>query len=439
MIPGSELRQRRKNIGISQYQFAQRVGITSATLSAWELNKKSPSPAVHTAVSTALRELEAHKVAGAFHPNKRRTNGKAGKKPPPHVGGSHRVVPNLEQTGPTVLAAFSGCGGMAEGFRAAGCSIQAYVDSNSDARDTFARNFPGARSIGTDITTIQPAEVEDQLRGTGLGGTHIDILAGGPPCQGFSLAGKRNHDDPRNQLFNHLLSLADVVQPRVIVMENVRLLLSMKDPNGTYVIDRIIDSMTQRGYTATVNPVNAQDYGVPQHRERIFIIATRVNPIHFPPASHGSNLMPHRTFRDATADLPPLEAGQACPNDPLHWAVDHPEHVLSWLRDVPEGKSAHDNADPALRPPSGYNTTYKRLRWDEPASTIGTTFGMISASRNVHPQYTRSLTIREAMRLQTIPDDYQFAGTWGAIRTMIGNAVPPQLALTLARHVIPQL
>src|SRR5206468_2232727 len=117
--------------------------------------------------------------------------------------------------------------------------------------------------------------------------------------------------------------------------------------------------------------------------------------------------------------------GEASPTDPWHWAVSHPAHVIAMLRDVPEGQSAHDNLDSTLRPRSGYNTTYKRLRWDEPSSTIGTTFGMISASRNVHPQYTRSLTVREAMRCQTLPDDFQLFGSLGDIRRMIGNAVPP--------------
>jgi DNA (cytosine-5)-methyltransferase 1 len=105
------------------------------------------------------------------------------------------------------------------------------------------------------------------------------------------------------------------------------------------------------------------------------------------------------------------------------------------LKGVPEGESAHNNPDPKKRPPSGYNTTYKRIRWDEPCSTISTTFGMISGSRNVHPSNTRSLTIREAARCQTFPDDFKFCGTLGQIRTVIGNAVPPGLAEAVATHV----
>ena len=327
---------------------------------------------------------------------------------------------------------------MAEGFRLAGCAIDGFLDIVPAARSTFGRNFPAATCVGEDVLLLDEGRVAALCRSA-----PIDIVAGGPPCQGFSLAGKRDRDDPRNQLFAGLLRIADLVRPSFVVMENVRLLLSMRDPGGGLVVDRIVAEMAAHGYDTTVNIVNAQDYGVPQCRERVFIVATNtglgIDPVEFPPPTHGSAIMPHRTFREATIGLPSLESGQASADDPLHWAVEHPDHVVDWLRDVPEGMSAHDNPDPDRRPPSGYNTTYKRLRWDEPASTIGTTFGMISASRNVHPADTRSLTVREAMRIQTFPDDYLFDGTWGAIRTMIGNAVPPVLAQALATRLVETL
>ncbi len=129
-----------------------------------------------------------------------------------------------------------------------------------------------------------------------------------------------------------------------------------------------------------------------------------------------------------------MESGEKS-SDPFHEAVRHPDHVIRWLWDVPEGASAHDNKDEKLRPPSGYNTTYKRQKWDEPASTVQTTFGMISGSNNVHPIATRSLTIREAARIQSFPDSYKFSGTLGTIRKGIGNAVPPLLSLQIGLHV----
>ena len=115
--------------------------------------------------------------------------------------------------------------------------------------------------------------------------------------------------------------------------------------------------------------------------------------------------------------------------------MSHPKHVIEWLWDVPEGASAHDNEDERLRPPSGYNTTYKRQVWFEPGATVQTTFGMISGCRNVHPLATRSLTVREAARLQTFPDSFKFVGSLQTVRTGIGNAVPPLLAYELGRHI----
>ncbi|MFT5527886.1 MAG: DNA (cytosine-5)-methyltransferase 1, partial [Pirellulaceae bacterium] len=113
--------------------------------------------------------------------------------------------------------------------------------------------------------------------------------------------------------------------------------------------------------------------------------------------------------------------------------------VIQWLWNVPEGKSAHDNEDPKLRPPSGYNTTYKRQVWKQPAATVQTTFGMISGCRNVHPIATRSLTIREAARIQSFPDSYRFQGTLKTIRTGIGNAIPPLLAYRIGQHALKLL
>jgi DNA (cytosine-5)-methyltransferase 1 len=147
-----------------------------------------------------------------------------------------------------------------------------------------------------------------------------------------------------------------------------------------------------------------------------------------------SEILPFRTFADACSDLVFLESGESS-EDSLHNAVKHPAHVIDWLWDVPQGLSAHENKEPSKRPPSGYNTTYKRQVWSEPASTVQTTFGMISGCRNVHPIATRSLTIREAARIQSFPDSYKFIGTLGAIRTGVGNAVPPLLAYTVACHL----
>lgn len=289
VITGSELRARRIAVGISQYRFARLAGVSSALLSSWELERTTPRPVTAQRVLAALAEVESNYV-----PAVKRPSGHAGRRRPARARPkdiTERIVSPAAPDAPRVLTAFSGCGGMAEGFRAAGCSIEGYLEIVPAARNTFARNFPAARCIGEDVLDLDNRRVA-----TALGGTSIDILAGGPPCQGFSLAGKRDPNDPRNRLFAGLLRLADLVQPSFIVMENVRLLLSMKDPDGTPVIDRIVASMAVHGHDTTVNVVNAQDYGVPQFRERVFIIGTRrslgIEPVAIPPPTHGPNLLP---------------------------------------------------------------------------------------------------------------------------------------------------
>lgn len=339
----------------------------------------------------------------------------------------------------TGLSLFSGCGGFSLGFKSAGCDLKGFVEIDDGLSKIYEANFENTPRIGSDITKLTSAEIEKFCFDAG----NIDVVIGGPPCQGFSLSGKRDVQDPRNYLFQDYMRVLDVVRPKVAVIENVRLLTSMKSKEGGYVKDQIITDLQKHGYHAQLFEVNACSHGVPQHRERVFFVAVRsdlnIRPS-FPPVEYAQTnelfnptKLP-RSFADACSDLDFLESGQDS-RDPLHRAVKHPDHVIKWLWDVPQGASAHDNDDPDLRPPSGYNTTYKRQVWLEPSSTVQTTFGMISGCRNVHPIATRSLTIREAARLQSFPDTYNFVGSLGTIRTGIGNAVPPLLARRLAHHV----
>ena len=459
MTPMHWIRQGRKERGLSQANLARVTGIVQAHISMWELDKAEPSEPGRQRILEVFRQLDAGRIPDGLLLRNHRKSASAAKEF--GDGGenaeaeqrSKQWFPPVEfaqgetdiRREPTVVACFAGCGGMGLGFRQAGFSVLGYVELNDAARRTFARNFPEATPLACDVRDVQDHHARNWRHRFG----HVDVLCGGPPCQGFSLAGKRDQNDSRNTLFRDYLRIAEHLAPAVVVMENVRVLTSMKDPDGRPVLNRIRDEFDRIGYDVEHRELNAQDFGVPQFRERVFFVAVRRDlapkrPLFFPQPTHGHEpapslfspgLKPYSTFRDATSDLEPLESGQASKSDLHHWAVDHPPHVLRWLRDVPEGRSAHDNRDPDLRPPSGYNTTYKRLRWDEPSSTIGTTFGMISACRTVHPKCTRSLTVREAIRCQTFPDEYVFEGTTGDIRTQIGNAVPPGLSRAIATHI----
>lgn len=460
-ISGAELRLLRQRRKLSQAKLAVLLQVPQARLSQWELDKLPVADGIVDRVHSLLGSLDDGELERLRKKRYQRHEYVVGGN-----GATRSVFHNdaaiaanreyldllsrleerrshLDADSPTAIALFAGCGGMSLGFSWAGFRVHGFIELQPDFRAIYKQNFPNARELGSDITRVSDEQVAEWATKFGT----IDVLFGGPPCQGFSLTGKRDRFDPRNQLFRHYARVASILRPKAILLENVRLLTSMKSEDGNWVKDEIGEAFSEFGYRMIHKELDAQDYGVPQHRERVFFVGVRqdieLKPS-LPPATRGeshngdlfaSGLHPFRTFRVATCDLEAVESGQKAAHDQWHEAVAHPKHVVEWLKDVPEGASAHDNADPAMRPPSGYNTTYKRLCWDEPASTVSTTFGMISGCRNVHPTNTRSLTVREALRCQSFPDTFKLVGSLGAIRTSIGNAVPPLLGHALASHL----
>ena len=447
---GTELRSVRESLGISQARFSEIVGLPQHLLSSFELEKATLPIDDLSKINDLLpniMKLEAvlrRKKRYRKHTYSNREIDSARSQRYRKTSGNAKYLDTLTdlQTVPpssfTGLSLFSGIGGLSLGFRRAGCSIRGFVEIDDAISRMYEANFD-ARRVGSDITQLSSKCLKRLLEKIGP----VDVVIGGPPCQGFSLSGKRRTDDPRNNLFKEYLRVIEVVSPRIAIMENVRLLTSMHQENGGLVKDAVIEGFTRHQYRSNLFEINAKHYGVPQHRDRVFFVAVRDDisvPPTFPPATFGetgdlfAQLYDVRTFADACSDLPYIESGEET-DDPMHRSVSHPDHVIDWLWNVPQGASAHENADPMLRPPSGYNTTYKRQIWDEPGSTVQTTFGMISGCRNVHPIATRSMTIREAARLQSFPDSYTFVGTLNAIRTGIGNAVPPLLARCIAEHI----
>jgi DNA (cytosine-5)-methyltransferase 1 len=454
---GPALRAARAALGLSQAKLAELTGVPQHALSAYELEKAAPDPVVLRSVSETLSNLgmvkgvvtrkkryQAHIYEKIKHdPSRILRHAKT-------LGNDEyvRFISELDENRKfkkhSALSLFSGCGGLSLGFTWAGYDIKGFVELEEELRNIYRSNFPEAKELGGDISSLSDKTIA--LAATEIGA--VDVIIGGPPCQGFSLSGKRSVHDPRNTLFLDYLRFVDAFRPKVAVLENVRLLTSMKSPHGGYVRDEIQKKFSERGYSVALFEANAKDYGVPQHRERVFFVAVRSDikgKPSFPKPTHGGlvgdlfrQLKPHRTFGDACSDLPFLESGE-CSTDTLHAAVSHPKHNIEWLWNVPEGSSAHDNSDPNLRPPSGYNTTYKRQVWSEPGATVQTTFGMISGCRNVHPIATRSLTVREAARLQSFPDSFKFEAKLGTVRTGIGNSVPPLLAFQIATHIASQI
>ena len=464
------IREKRLEYKISQTKIAEASGFSKAQISSWELGKTKPTLEDVIVVCNTLFAL-IHDIDNGLGDirKKRITKSDRAKMELPKAMESadeyyRYLSKNTQQTcpyrddltklymramtpksidAPRAIALFSGCGGLSLGFAAAGFNLVGHVEIEESVNKIYDLNFPNSKLLGTDICNITDSQIMCWKQEFG----DIDVVIGGPPCQGFSLAGKRDPDDLRNQLFKYYANVVSLIHPKAFILENVRLLTSMKTSGSKLFIDCITDSFSKVGYHLEKLELNMADYGIPQSRERVVIVGVRNDidkKFYFPIATHQVGALSlfkgkkQLSFRDATQDLAFVESGEVS-NDPLHWSISHPKHVIEWLKDVPEGCSAHDNKDPSLRPPSGFNTTYKRIKWDEPCSTITTNFSMISGCRNVHPLATRSLTIREAARVQSFPDEFVFVGRWGDIRKAIGNAVPPIFAEIIAESIKNQI
>lgn len=450
------IRKIRENLTVSQAQFSEILGITQYRLSALELGKYAPSKEEIAKITLTADKIKRGEIIlrkkkrifketfntsiVASNPRRSYTRTKRNGEYISLLNALAYEFNKNDGTGPKAISFFSGCGGLCYGITAAGFNIVASNELVDSYRNIYKLNFPNAKFLSNDIREISDKEINELVK------IHpeIDLFAGGPPCQGFSLAGKRNVEDQRNTLFHFYLKIASKIKPKIILMENVRLLTSMKNPKGKLIKDEIINTFNKIGYNGEFFIVNASDYEVAQNRERVIFIGVRKD-IDIPPSIPEpispkytdlfSRTTPKFTFGDAVSDLDYIESGESSETDIYHKSTKHPEHVIRWLYNVPEGKSAHENKDPSLRPPSGYNTTYKRQIWNEPGSTVTTNFNMISGGNNVHPIATRALTIREALRLQSFPDSFKLTGSDGAIRTVIGNAVPPVLAYNIAKYI----
>ncbi len=367
---------------------------------------------------------------------------------------------------PTCIDLFCGAGGLSYGLELAGFQTIAAVDFDANATATFKKNHPQATVITDDISRIDSETLVSLLRGR-----ELDLLAGGPSCQGYSTHGKRDQNDPRNFLFEHYLRLAEALRPKWILIENVQGLLTY---NRGYFKEVILAKLQSMGYHADARVLNTADYGVPQLRKRIFFIATRTDqPITFPAATHSgsklSGLSEYVTVGEALADLPagfsdtdnseyackartPFQKylrGRSTRLE-LHTARPLSEQANSIAKHVQEGlglrsvpleflpdrfKKMRTIGNGDFR--KDCTTLYHRLSRNKPSYTITTNFRNIASGPFLHPTEDRSLTPREAARLMTFPDDYQFLGT--GIPRQIGNAVPPLMAKAMGEHLLKLL
>ena len=361
----------------------------------------------------------------------------------------------------TAIDLFCGAGGLSEGFRQAGFHVLAGQDCDMRAGETFSLTHPEARFIGG---PIQNVSADDLLRAAGAKPGEIDVIVGGPPCQGYSVYNhQRGVTDPRAGLFREYLRIVEGVRPRWLVMENVTGITSIA---GGRIVDEIFAGMSKLGYRVEMKVLRAEEFGVPQERRRVFFIATRTDaPIYFPTPTHGPGLQPFVTVWDAISDLPRLENGTKSEPRPYRKApsngfqaqlrgantVVH-NHSASRLapinvermRHIPPGGSWRDIPFELL--PDGmkmakrsdHTKRYGRPRKTDLACTVLTKCD-VHWGAYIHPVQNRSFSVREAARLQAFPDSFHFQGSATEQYVQVGNAVPPLLAQAVAQEVFNQI
>lgn len=320
---------------------------------------------------------------------------------------------------------FSGCGGLTQGLKAAGFNILAAIEIDPRAADVYSANHPEVLSLVADIRTVRTSELMHRL---GLSPGDLDLLAGCPPCQGFSRIRTRNgppvHDE-RNDLAAEFGRFVRAFLPKAVMLENV------PQFRADHRFLQLRDELVRLGYSIADDVFDASDFGVPQRRKRLILKALRKKNAIPTPVEPCEQL----TVRDAIGSLP--RAGRS--GDPLH---DLPERrspkVRRLISQIPRDGGSRSALSSKMRlechkRSDGFSDVYGRMKWDAPSPTITSGCGNPSKGRFLHPSKNRTITLREAAILQSFPTDYRFSVCHGreAIARLIGNALPPAM---IARH-----
>lgn len=342
-----------------------------------------------------------------------------------------------------ILDLFCGAGGFSSGFEQnPNFATLIGLDFEKSAIATFSHNFPNSLAICGDIIdkSVKNQIVEKSKK---LG---INMIIGGPPCQGFSLKGKNlGLNDPRNFLFLEYFDIVERLKPQIFIIENVKNILSSE---SGYFKMQIEQKILNLGYKVNSGILNAYDYGVPQNRQRAFFIACKDKFIEFP-----AKFDEKFSVKDAIWDLAYLQSGEGeiiseYKNEPsskyqkmlrgkylqYHKASNHAKIALEKLKMIPS-ESSKEYLPKELWGNQKFATTWGRLVWNEPSPTIDTRFDTPSNGKNSHPVLHRSITPREAARIQSFRDDFEFLGTKTQVCKQIGNAVPPLLAKAIADKI----
>lgn len=316
----------------------------------------------------------------------------------------------------TFIDLFSGVGGLSLGFIKAGFDLLCAIDFDEDCANTFKRNHKDTPFIYKDVRKVSRKDFK------GCNISSVDIVAAGIPCQSFSFAGNRNRrrfgngDDDRNYLFKEVVRISKILNPKVIVFENVKGILSLKDGK---IRDQIINDLAKIGYDADWQILDASNFGTPQKRERVVFVANRMGVRNlFPKVWKGAKI---RTVGDALEKV----------KGPNHHPRELRGVVLERVKLLREGQN-WKNLPKHLQTRSVHSGAYGRLDSSKPSRTILTRFDTPSVGYVVHPKQNRVITVREAARLQDFPDNFEFTGTLLSQCRQVGNAVPVNLARCIA-------
>lgn len=349
-----------------------------------------------------------------------------------------------------VLDLFSGAGGFSYGIdKNPHFKTLLALDFNENALKTFKHNMPEAEIIVGDIkdSQIKKIIIEKSKK------YNINMIIGGPPCQGFSLKGKKlGLEDPRNYLFREYLNIVEELNPEIFIIENVKALLST---SAGWFKNQILEKIEQLGYFVDYGVLTASDFGVPQTRQRAVFICCKTKKIQLPKPSSKKIV----TVRDAISDLAYLNSGEGFVEQNYsteaksdyqkmmrkgakklynHKASNHAQIAIKKLEMIPP-ECGKEHLPKELLGNQKFSGTWGRLKWNLPSPTIDTRFDACSNGTNNHPVLNRAITPREAARLQSFDDKFVFLGSKVAIRQQIGNAVPPLMAKAIADTIYNEL
>ncbi|KKN83351.1 hypothetical protein LCGC14_0299830 [marine sediment metagenome] len=334
----------------------------------------------------------------------------------------------------TALDLFSGCGGLTQGLKNAGYKVIGAVEINEKARHTYSLNHGDVPLVGTDIKGVN---ADDLMSLLGINVGELDLLAGCPPCQGFSTMRSRNGREPvaddRNFLIDEFARIAFATMPKMIMMENVPSLAKFER------FTDFVERLTKAGYTVIHKVLDVSKFGVPQRRKRLILSASRVGA-----AALAEDFSGKVTVRDTIEQLP--QAGTSGDSAHDYSSPRRSEKVKALIAAIPKDGGSRDSLPMEMRlkchlRTNGFNDVYGRMRWDEISPTI--TSGCINPSKGrfLHPEEDRPITLREAALLQGFPVTYKFDISHGkeAISLMIGNALPPPFIAAHGRAMAKML